>query len=102
ELNKREKQHNIIVVGDMNIDIQQKMKLKTLTNRCEEYEFKMAQNGFEHKIMTTTREEKLRNKTTKSCIDHILIKSKRLNSIGIVNKTKIADHYITALMVWTK
>jgi len=86
----------------MNIDILDLKISKTKTNRCEVYESKMAQLGFEQKITTITRQEYRNNVQSVSCIDHILCKTEKLNSIGMTILTKISDHYSTALFVWSK
>ena len=88
---------NVIILGDLNIDI---LKTKEKINGVpEKFENLMAGKGFEAKIESSTRQEKLRDKMCESCIDHIFIRSKKHQSKGYVWKKKISDHYFTLLTI---
>jgi len=98
------KYDEIFWVGDINIDVLDRYRKgvgqkKYKNNLKDQYENLLAINGFEKKIGTATREEIKGNKMTKSYIDHIFVKSKKLSTQGSVIKEKISDHYITTMTV---
>lgn len=75
-----------VIIGDMNIDI-----LKQDDDEVQEYLNVMYQNGFKSLINKATRVEK----NSKSCIDHIFLKSNHPVSGGFVPlilQSKITDH----------
>ena len=106
KLHALEKEENVIWLGDINIDIlesnvknTEKVKKTTYRTCKDQYENLLAKSGFEKKINSITREEIKQNKITKSCIDHLYIKTKKLKTKGIVINEKIADHYITCAVI---
>jgi len=86
EMNKLIK--NILIIGDINIDIKCPSK-----PGVEEYLNICAFHGLEHKINDYTRVELLNDNVTKTCIDHILFKTKNLNINTAICLQKPADHY---------
>lgn len=81
---------NLLIIGDTNIDI-----ADNSNSAVEEYQSLMASKGLVEVITDYTREEVRHNLVTKSCIDHIYIRTgQHFNEImGGIVKTKISDHY---------
>ena len=96
--NKQVCTNNVILVGDINIDILKKSKNKD-RQVIEKYENMLAANGYEKKIDSPTRQEWLNGVLCKSCIDHIYIKSEDLIGKGYTWERKISDHYFIILTV---
>lgn len=80
------KKQQIILIGDMNIDI---LKENSVTTK---YLDLLLSNGMQCMVTEITREDI--NKNTQTCIDHIFIKNKQ-NSLAYtaVIKTTITDHF---------
>jgi hypothetical protein len=101
ELNKLmtslKKSDNVLIVGDINIDILYENNLGADNVLKDKYLNIMALNGFTAKIDSPTREEIYGDKITKSCIDHMFFKSKDINCNGACIEKKLADHYYTAV-----
>lgn len=91
---KRHPNKQIIIAGDVNIDLSCPMK-STVT----EYLTLIASFGLENHIRDYTREEILGNKLTQSCIDHISSRLFKRESLASVIKEKVADHYFVGLLV---
>ena len=103
KLKEWSKHDEVYWLGDINIDIldnrgdsMEKKYKKYQNTMINQYENLLAVNGFEKKIGTVTREEVKGTRVTKSCIDHIYVKSKEWKTYGLVIKEKISDHYMTA------
>lgn len=84
-----------LIIGDVNIDI--------LSENINSYEYLdiLSENGFISQINKYTREQN----ESKSCLDHIFLKSKSGVSHGDVAaiiKTNITDHYTTILNIGTE
>lgn len=81
-----------ILIGDTNIDI-----LSTDNIDVEEYLDILNENGFISQINKYTREQKY----SKSCIDHIFLKSttpdSKINSISSIIQSNVTDHYTITL-----
>lgn len=75
------------MVGDINIDILKENQLTTL------YLDLLTTNGMESMINDFTREDL--NKNNRSCIDHIFIRNKTIDTqlYSSIIKTNISDHY---------
>lgn len=81
---------NIIIVGDINIDI------LNLPSSSDKYMSMLAQHGFECMIDQPTRI----SSTSKTCIDHIFCKTTTFSPISInsaVHSFNITDHSATSL-----
>lgn len=78
---------NALVVGDMNIDI---LKENTTTSR---YLDMITSNGMQSLINDCTREDI--NKSTTTCIDHMFLRKREVNSHvhASIIKTTISDHF---------
>ena len=98
-LREFEKNDNIVVLGDTNIDILDENQDNVEQKSTEKYLNVLAANGFRCKIDSPTRVEIYANRLTKSCIDHIFVKTKELNSTGVCVEKKLADHYYTAVQI---
>jgi len=88
---KNNKYVNSVIVGDMNIDI-----LSEDDMIAQKYLNVLAINGYKEVIDMITREERRGERTSKSCIDHIFVKTNLENFFGSVIKTKTSDHYLTS------
>ena len=108
-----ERDQNVVWIGDINIDVMDEIadvgeidcdnlgRKKVFFGKFRErYENLLAVNGFEKKINTVTREELRGNKISKTCIDHIYIKTKRLLHSSYVVQEKIADHYVIGMRLY--
>lgn len=86
-INNVSKKHELIVVGDMNIDI--KKKNTTTIN----YLGMLSSHGLQCMVSETTRENF--NGNTNTCIDHLFIRCnrKRERAYAAVITAAIADHY---------
>ena len=100
-LKLEDKIDEVIWIGDINIDIleDRERKKKNINGIRDKYENMMANLGYEPKIISITREEKKGEKMTKSCIDHVYVKTKNKQSKGFVISEKIADHYMVGLLI---
>jgi len=97
ELMNSRDDHNVILLGDINIDL-----LSKNNGYADQYETLMAYQGFEKKINTVTREEIRNSMITGTCIDHIYCKTKEYHTEAAVLKHKIADHYSTHICLFNK
>jgi len=77
-----------IIVGDVNINI-----LDAEDQKAQQYRNILAINGYKEVICNNTREERRKEVFTKSCIDHIFVKTNSDKIFGSVIATKISDHY---------
>ncbi|XP_059223079.1 uncharacterized protein LOC131996902 [Stomoxys calcitrans] len=86
-INNVNKKHELIVLGDINIDIK---KNNTTTIN---YLGLLSSHGLQCMIKETTREDT--NKRTNTCIDHLFIRCnrKRERAYAAIINTAIADHY---------
>jgi hypothetical protein len=75
-----------IIAGDFNINILEKNKY------VEEYKCLLSEHGFVSTINKPTRETQF----TKTCIDHIFVRSKINFNSGII-RTSFSDHYTTII-----
>lgn len=85
---------NVIFIGDININICNKLDLNVMT-----YRNLLSTYGYDELIKDYTREEIVREKLIKSCLDHIYIRTYNNESEGIVIKHKISDHYIIGIKI---
>lgn len=93
-LKKYDNNEHLVIAGDFNIDV-----LDEARPGVSRYLDTLASFGLENTINNYTREEYYGTKLTKSCIDHIIIRISNLHSLSGVIKQKVADHYITVLLV---
>ena len=95
---KLETDDNIIVVGDINIDILKKDE-KQDKKMVDKYENCMAEKGLETKVDSPTRQDITKNKLSESCIDHIYARLNTQLSKGYTWKKRISDHFFTILTI---
>lgn len=81
---------NLCVTGDFNIDILNHSRSSTL-----DYLDILTSYGLDSVIDAPTREEFLRGRLVKSCLDHFNIRSGNLLPHAAVISQKVADHYYT-------
>lgn len=88
EISTNSKTQNLVVVGDMNINIQ-KPNVSTTTR----YLNMLSSYGLQCMVAETTRENT--NNNTSSCIDHLFIRCKQSKSQAqaAIITTTISDHY---------
>ena len=98
----KEKKTNVIMMGDLNLNILKHNIDKSEKYDVEKFENVLAYFGYSQQIETETREELRQNVITSSCIDLIFTKLCNTFCKGYVVKQKPADHYYTILEVWTK
>lgn len=86
-LRKIKKQQNVILVGDININLLNKNLLTTL------YIDMMSSNGLQCMINDCTREDLSKN--TNTCIDHLFVRCKHIQTHAYTSiiKINISDHY---------
>lgn len=82
---------NLFIIGDMNID------LKSNSSARNAYVSMMLECGLHQAISNYTRIIKTKIGTTKTCIDHIFVKSCEFDPHSAVLSTALADHCMTAL-----
>lgn len=81
------KQRNVIMVGDINIDILKECTITTL------YLDILTSNGMQSMINNYTRVDL--NRHTHTCIDHLFVRTKNIltEPNAVIIKTNISDHY---------
>lgn len=86
-VNNIKKKQEIVIVGDMNIDI------KTDNITTTTYLDMILSNGMQSMVKESTRVDV--NKNTSTCIDHVFIKNNQANSHAnaTIIRTTISDHY---------
>ena len=77
-----------IIVGDVNINI-----LDAEDQKAQQYRNILVIYGYKEVICNNTREERRKEVFTKSCIDHIFVKTNSDKIFGSVIATRISDHY---------
>lgn len=90
------KKQQIIITGDMNLDI--KKKGVTITTK---YLNMLASHGFQCMVNDTTREDQ--NTKTCTCIDHLFVRFKNARTVAhaAVVTTTVSDHYaVFGCMEW--
>lgn len=91
-IHKIDKQHDLFILGDMNIDIAVDKPIK------HKYLNVLSDYGLLTGITQYTRVESRRNETvSKSCIDHIFVRSRSQDVFTAVLGTVLADHRAIAL-----
>jgi hypothetical protein len=86
---------NLIVIGDMNIDL-----LDTTDNNVLDYIALLAAFGLDTCIDDPTREEMRNDTLTSTCIDHIFIRYRNKNKASsVIYKTKLSDHYLVGISI---
>lgn len=80
---------NFVVVGDVNIDL-----LKGDDTIAQSYENVLACHGFYKCITEATREEMRGGMVTKTCIDHIFVRSNAKLINSAIATVKLSDHYM--------
>lgn len=89
------KHHEIILIGDINIDL-----LKMNENPVSNYQNLLAEQGLGRCIYGITREAMKNGIHVKSCIDHIYVRTKSEVMSSIVH-THVSDHYMIAMTLYT-
>lgn len=89
---KVENSKNLIITGDINIDITKQSNLVDKYLNC------LAEHGLQSMIKDITREEILGLQLTRSCIDHICIRSKKYCKAHVIAE-KLADHYFVGIAI---
>lgn len=86
-INNINKKRDVIIVGDINIDIKKQNAITT------KYLNTLSSNGLQCMVTETTREDVNINSST--CIDHLFVRSnqRRSNTHADVITTTISDHY---------
>lgn len=83
-----------IVIGDTNID------LIGNTNRAmEHYKNTLYQHGLQCTITDVTREEIVKGRVVRSCIDHLWVRSQRPVAESLLLTCKVSDHYLIGLRI---
>lgn len=88
-LQKINKSNDIFLVGDVNINLKLNCPVK------HKYNTTLYNHGLSCGITQYTRIEKVKNKITKSCIDHIYARSRTQDVYTAALATKLADHRAT-------
>lgn len=88
-------ENNAVLVGDVNIEVSNtsKMDISDYLNIFFSY-------TLENIITDYTREEYSNGKLTKTCINHILIRTNVMRIGSGVIRHKLADHYFVAMMAF--
>lgn len=95
-LEKINQSHDIILIGDMNIDL-----LTTDSNQTINYQNVLSEYGLSRAIYGITREVVRNGKHEKSCIDHIYVRTCRDVSSAIIH-AHVADHYMVGLTLYVE
>lgn len=82
---------NVILIGDINIDLNDTNGMKV-----SNYRNVMAQNGMENCIFSNTREVMRDNKLVVSCIDHVYERY-HAEVFSAVIQLRVSDHYMVAI-----
>lgn len=84
----------VIIPADINVDKSYSSKL------ClNGYLDVLTSVGLENTINEYTREERIRSKITKSCIDHAKARLANIRHIPGVIKENVADHYLVCTKI---
>ncbi|KAI5639343.1 reverse transcriptase (RNA-dependent DNA polymerase) domain-containing protein [Phthorimaea operculella] len=82
---------DLLVIGDINIDLKRNDSVK------KTYLSVMSENGLVSGIADYTRIETRKGVITKSCIDHVLVRSRLQDVYCAALCTKLSDHKMTAV-----
>lgn len=96
-LNRQMNEKNLIIIGDINIDVMQESKIAVM-----DYLNLLSEFGLSVVIGDYTREEYLRDQITRSCIDHIITRRTEQRHQSGVIRLKLADHYFIAIAIYSK
>lgn len=88
--------HEIIIIGDINIDLLQQGNVQVIN-----YQNVLAEHGLGRCIYGVTREVMRNGMYVKSCIDHIFVRTSK-KVISTIIHTHISDHYMVALTLYKK
>jgi exonuclease III len=92
-LKERRKNANIVIVGDMNINILQEC------NMTNNYMDMLLCHRIKHCINKCTREEPIGDHFSETCIDHIAVGGNFVSVLPAIIKCKISDHYMTGVLI---
>jgi hypothetical protein len=101
-LEEKEQDKNVIILGDMNIDILEGKNDHPEKHTIEKYLNLLAFKGYEIMINSKTRDDTRGDKLNESCLDHIFWKHQGCEGKGATILRKVADHYFTAFWMWNK
>lgn len=85
---------HIILAGDFNIDV-----MCPSRSGVTEYLDILYSYGLQNLIDAYTREEYLAEKITKTCIDHIIVRTSNFKFLAGIIKQKVADHFFVTLKI---
>ncbi|KAF9787706.1 hypothetical protein SFRURICE_003191 [Spodoptera frugiperda] len=78
----------VILIGDTNLDL----LCKTGSSTISQYTNNMSEIGMECGVCDVTREEVYGDKVTRTCIDHVWVRSQRVTAAYVLT-CKLSDHY---------
>lgn len=86
---------DVIFVGDTNINLLD----DSMSTAIVKYKNTLYSHGLECLITDVTREEVVDGRLTRSCIDHLWVRSRRPVPAAHLLTTKIADHYLIGVTI---
>lgn len=91
--------HEILLIGDTNIDLL--LRKTSSGSATSNYINNMSELGLECAVRDVTREEVYGDRVTRSCIDHVWVRTQGMTTAYVLT-CKLSDHYVIGVCVDNK